>query len=165
MGYLNRQLNHMIESMETSTLSKAKSFQAEARFLRAFNYFAMVKRYGGVPLITKETPLDAPEADVYPPRNKEKDCWDFIINECLEIADLLEDNPTTAHASKWAALALASRAALYAGSIAKYGNVDLDGLVGIDAGEAEGYFKKSIEACEEIMTKSGKGLYKGSSSE
>ena len=25
---------------------------AEARFLRAYNYFAMVKRYGGVPLIT-----------------------------------------------------------------------------------------------------------------
>lgn len=160
--YLNRQLNHMIESMEASTLSKAKSFQAEARFLRAFNYFAMVKRYGGVPLITKETPMDAPEADLYPPRNTEKECWDFIINECFAIADLLDENPTTAHASKWAALALASRAALYAGSIAKYGNVDLEGLVGIDANEAERYFKKSIEACEEIMTKSGKGLYKGS---
>ena len=160
--YLNRQLNHMIESMESSTLSKAKAFQAEARFLRAFNYFAMVKRYGGVPLILKETPIDAPDEIVYPPRNKEKDCWDFIINECLEIAELLEPNPTTAHASKWAALALASRAALYAGSIAQYGQVDLDGLVGIDASEAKGYYETAAKACEEIMTKSGKGLYKGS---
>ena len=159
--YLNRQLNHMIESMETSTLGKAKAFQAEARFLRAFNYFAMVKRYGGVPLIKTETKIDADEKEVYPPRNTEKECYDFIIQECLDIAELLDPNPTTAHASKWAALALASRAALYAGSIAQWGQVDLDGLVGIDA-DPKAYYNIAIDACEEIMKSSGKGLYKGS---
>lgn len=160
--YLNRQLNHMIESMESSTFGKAKAFQAEARFLRAFNYFAMVKRYGGVPLIKKETPIDASDAEIYPPRDKEKDCWDFIINECLEVADLLEANPKSGRASKWAALALASRAALYAGSIAQYGTVQLDGILGIDAQEAKGYYETAAKACEQIMTGSGKALYKGS---
>lgn len=161
--YLNRQLNHFIESMETSTLATKELRTAEARFLRAFNYFAMVKRYGGVPLITKETQLDADESEIYPARNTEKECWDFIINECLEIAEVLEPNPESARASKWAALALAGRAALYAGSIAQWGTVQLDGLVGIDA-DPKDYYETAIKACEEIMTKSGHGLYKGSMS-
>ena len=160
--YLNRQLNHFIESMQTSMLTTAKAREAEARFLRAFNYFAMVKRYGGVPLITKETKIDADEQEIYPPRDKEKDCWDFIITEALDAANNLEENPASGRASKWAALALASRAALYAGSIAQYGTVQLDGILGIDAQEAKGYYETAIKACEEIMTKSGHGLYKGS---
>ena len=159
--YLNRQLNHFIESMETSTLSSAKAREAEARFLRAFNYFAMVKRYGGVPLIKKETKIDAGEEEIYPPRDKEKDCWDFIINEALAAAEDLEENPPTARASRWSALALAARAALYAGSIAQYGTVQMDGVLGIDADPKE-YYNIAIEACEEIMTKSGHALYKGS---
>ncbi|MCR5547586.1 MAG: RagB/SusD family nutrient uptake outer membrane protein [Bacteroidales bacterium] len=162
--YLNRQLNHFIESMETSSLSTAKARMAEARFLRAFNYFAMVKRYGGVPLITKETHLDADEAEIYPPRNKEKDCWDFIIKEATDAAGYLDANPPSGRASRWSALALAARAALYAGSIAQWGTVQLDGLVGIESSEAEGYYKQAITACEEIMGKSGHGLYKGSMS-
>ena len=160
--YLNRQLNHFIESMETSELSTAKARQAEAKFLQAFNYFAMVKRYGGVPLIKTETKLDADEKEIYPPRDKEKDCWDFIINEALDAAEYLDENPDSGRASKWAALALASRAALYAGSIAQYGTVQMDGILGIESSEAKGYYETAIKACDEIMTKSGHGLYKGS---
>ncbi len=160
--YLNRQLNHFIESIEASPLSTATKRKAEARFLRAFNYFAMVKRYGGVPLILKETPLNAPESDIYPARNSEKDCYDFIIKECLEIADILDPNPDVARASRWSALALASRAALYAGTIAKYGKVQYEGLLGFDASDADAYFDQAIKACERIMKESGHGLYKAS---
>ena len=39
---------------------------AEARFLRAFSYFAMVKRYGGVPLILKAQQLTDPEEELFP---------------------------------------------------------------------------------------------------
>lgn len=159
--YLNRQLNHFIESIRKSPLANAKAREAEARFLRAFNYFAMVKRYGGVPLVIKETSIDAPEEEIYPARNTEKECYDFIINECIEIAETLPEQPESGRAGKWAALTLAGRAALYAGSIAKYGKVQLDGLLGIPSSEAESYFKKVISACEAVMT-SGHDLYKGS---
>jgi len=43
-------------------------------------------------------------------------------------------------------LALKSRAMLYAGSIAKYGQVQLDGLVGIPASEVQRYFQMSYDA-------------------
>lgn len=160
--YLNRQLNHFIENIADSPLSNAKEAEAEARFLRAFNYFAMVKRYGGVPLITEEIPIDAEDKFIYPARDSEKKCYDFIITEALEAAEDLQDHPVTGHASKWAALALASRAALYAGSIAQYGTEQMEGLLGIPASEAKGYYETAIKACEDIMTKSGHSLYKGS---
>ena len=48
--------------------------------------------------------------------------------------------------TKYAALALKSRAAMYAASIATWGKVQIDGLVGIPANEAERFWKASYEA-------------------
>lgn len=157
--YLNRQLNHFIENIASSPLSNADLRSAEARFLRAFNYFALTKRYGGVPLIKKETAINAPDEELYPKRNTEKECWDYVISECLEIAGILEDKPEAGRASKWAALALASRAALYAGSVARYGTVQLDGILGVPASEADYYFDISAKAANRIMTESSHDLY------
>jgi len=59
-----RKLNVFIEKMETAPVDEAvrTARTAEARFLRAFAYFNMVKRYGGVPLILKAQQLsDSPE--------------------------------------------------------------------------------------------------------
>jgi len=159
--YLNRQLNHVIANIEGSPVSNAKSLKAEARFLRAFNYFAMVKRYGGVPLILKEVAIDAPEEDMYPARNTEKECYDFIIDELLDIADDLEVKPAAGKAGKGAALTLASRAALYAGCIQKYGTVALDGLNGIPAGGDRNYFQIAADAAKRVMTECGYSLYAG----
>ena len=58
-----RKLNVFIEKMETAPVDEAvrTARTAEARFLRAFAYFNMVKRYGGVPLILKAQQLsDSP---------------------------------------------------------------------------------------------------------
>ncbi len=160
--YLNRQLNHFIESIEDSPLSDKDWFKSEARFLRAYNYFSMVKRYGGVPLITKETPLDAPEEEMYPSRAKEQEVWDYVISELQEIAEFLPEKATAGRASKWAALTLLSRVALYAGSIAQYGGpLQLDGILGVPADKAEYYYKIAADAAQEVMTKSGHALYKG----
>ena len=161
--YLNRQLNYFIENISKSSLKTAELRKAEARFIRAYNYFAMVKRYGGVPLVLKATSIDAPAEEMYPARSKEADCYDFIIKECQEIAEILEPNPEAGRASRWAALTLAGRAALYAGSIAKYGTVQLDGLVGIPAEKASYYFDISKKANARIIAESGKSLYRGNS--
>ncbi len=53
--------------------------RAEVRFLRAYFYFELIKRYGGVPLVTKVlTPEEAPSI----PRATFDECIQFIINEC-----------------------------------------------------------------------------------
>ena len=159
--YLNRQLNHFIENIEGSPAENASVRKAEARFLRAFNYFAMVKRYGGVPLITKETPLNASDEEMLPKRSTEKECYDFIIDELLDIADQLDATPEAGRAGKGAALTLLSRVALYAGSIQQFGTVALDGLNGIPKGGDRNYYQISADAAHRVMTECSYALYKG----
>ncbi len=159
--YLNRQLNHFIANISNSPLTNADLKKAEARFLRAYNYFSLVKRYGGVPLITEVIAIDAPDEEMFPKRNTEQEVWDFVIKECTEIAEILEDYPAAGHAGKYAALTLLSRAALYAGSVAKYGTVALDGLNGVPADKADYYFDLSFKASERIIKESKYDLYEG----
>lgn len=158
-----RKSNEFIERVGTSPLnpSLASLRIAEARFLRAFNYFSMVKRYGGVPLITKMQTLDTPEEELYPVRNKEQEVYDFVISELDAIAYDLPERASTEYGrpSKYTALALKCRAALYAGSIAQFGTVQLDGVVGIPASAADSYYQISYDAAKEIMNSEQYSLY------
>lgn len=161
--YVLRNLNEFIERVNESPIDAelAKTRVAEARFLRAFCYFGMVKRYGGVPLITVAAQLDSPEEILYPRRNSEKEIYDFILSETEEIAGLLPEVPESGRAGKWAALALKSRAALFAATIAKYGQQQLDGLLGFPQGDAANYFQLSMQASQRIINESQHGLYDG----
>ncbi len=165
-GYrLIRDANYFMEKLSASTtLDKSfiKKRMAEARFIRAFNYFALVKRYGGVPLITKTQKVDDPKEELYPMRDKEKEIYDFIISECdLCFSDLPEKNTDAdlGRATRYAALSLKCRAALYAASIAEFGTVQLDGLVGIPADDAEGYYRTAYDAASKIISSGQFELY------
>ncbi|RYE24721.1 MAG: RagB/SusD family nutrient uptake outer membrane protein, partial [Sphingobacteriaceae bacterium] len=152
-----RTINQFIEKLPTSPLpaDQIKSKLAEARFLRAFCYFAMVKRYGGVPLIKVTQNASDPESTLYPERATEQAVYDYVISE---LDGCLTDLPETGDISrptKYAALALKSRAALYAGSIAQFGTVALGGVVGIPASASSAYYQKSFDASQAII-KSGK---------
>jgi len=157
-----RDLNLFLERDSASTLddNDKKRFYAEGRFLRANFYFEMVKRMGGVPLITSSLQYDPSKGDISSlqfPRAKESDIYDFIINEAEAIKnDLPADINEKSRASKGAALAMEARAALYAASIAKYGagtpTVSLPGgIVGIDAGKADDYYTIALRAAKEII--------------
>jgi DNA-binding cell septation regulator SpoVG len=91
----------------------------------------MVKRYGGVPLVTK--PLDyqlgADTEEFALPRAKEKEVYDLIARDLDEAIPLLKANAGRGRINKYTAYALKSRAMLYAASIAQFGSVQLDGLV------------------------------------
>lgn len=162
-----RRTNDFLQQLSQTTVLSDKEkelLNAEARFLRALHYFASVKRYGGVPLL-KEPQLYNPNdfSSLQIPRNKEVEVYDFIIEECKEIAKVLppsRGNSGKYRATKGAALALCSRAALYAGSIATYGKVQLDGVVGIPASEAPRLFTECYNASKEILGLGEYALYK-----
>lgn len=97
-----------------------KNYEFEARFLRAFFYFELVKRYKNIPLMT--TPL-TPEEAINIKQTDFKDVIKFIENECDAIALKLPVSyadfasvKETGRATKGAALALKARALLYAAS-------------------------------------------------
>lgn len=159
-GYI-REVNLFIERATAATgLSDGdkKRFIAEGRFLRAARYFELVKRMGGVPLITQSLLYEGGDpSSLQYPRAKEAEIYDFVISELEAIkVDLPADTRTKDRATRGTALAMKTRAALYAGSIAKYGattpNVSLPGgEVGIPANLANGYYTTALNAALEIM--------------
>jgi hypothetical protein len=157
-------LNEFIQKVPNSPVDETFKTNrvAEARFLRAYAYFAMVKRYGGVPLMTTALEIDAPEDSLYPRREKEQVIYDFVLSECDAIADVLPEVQSAddyGRPSKYAAIALKCRAALYAASIAKFGTVQLDGLVGIDASKAGYYYQAAFDAADAIIKSHKFSLY------
>lgn len=159
--YIIRNLNQFIKRVPDSPIdNETKKLRvAEARFIRAFNYFSMVKRYGGVPLITKAASLDDPEEVLYPKRNSEKELYDFVISEMDAIAEDLVATNDFGRPTKWTALALKSRAALYAGSIAQFGSMQLNDLLGIPQSQASDYYQKAFDASLAIINSGAFQLY------
>ena len=159
-----RSTNEIIEILEEATFDPDLVIQkvAEARWLRAFMYFELVKRYGGVPLIIAPQSIDEPIEDLFVSRNSEKEIYDFVASEMNELVNILPDsysNDDFGRPTKWAAYALKSRAMLYAGSIAKYGTIQLDGILGISSGEANSYYQKSYDASMAIINGGMHSLY------
>ena len=144
----------------------ADAWMGDAHFIRAYCYFAMVKRYGGVPILREPQEYVGDIESLKVPRDTEKACYDFIAQDLDEAFRLLPDNEEIlgkGRATKYAALALKSRAMLYAGSIARYGTVDLNGLVGIDKALANDYFELAYKAVKELEKSKKFSLYRKNS--
>ncbi|MDB5022218.1 MAG: RagB/SusD domain protein, partial [Pedobacter sp.] len=168
-----RDLNLAIENVDkfgAGTLSEIQRTQlkAEFRFIRAYLYFEMVKRMGGVPLITTQMIYDFGGDPTYlqTPRAKEAEVYDFIGTELDAIKEDIGNAGSVSRANKYTCMALKSRAMLYAGSIAKYNAlltpniVTPGGEVGIPADRAAEYFQKSLDASKEVLA-GPYSLYKG----
>lgn len=127
----------------------------QAYFARAFMYFQMVKRYGGVPLILEVQDVSLDPQLLKVPRSTEKQTYDQVLSDFNKAITLLQGKSI----GRWepnldAAYALKSRAALYAGSIAQFdGMLPLkkNGLVGINSSEANNYYTQSLEASRKLM--------------
>lgn len=151
-------------------LAESKRWKYEARFLRAYFYFELVKRYGGVPLFTEALSYDADLTSVA--RNTLSECFTFIVNESDSAAanlplvyPLAED---LGRATRAAALALKSRALLYKASelfnnttwAGGYGNTELISVTGDRAAA----WKAAADAAKAVIDLTGLALdnnYKG----
>ncbi|MDR1723389.1 MAG: RagB/SusD family nutrient uptake outer membrane protein [Tannerella sp.] len=156
-----RRVHEFMEKIPEASLSQTLKdrYMAEAYFLRAFEYFTMVKRFGGVPLIREAQQLTGDIDELKVPRSTEEEMWNFIAEDLDKAIAGLPETVTGAEqfrATKYAAYALKSRAMLYAGSIARYGQVQIGGLTGIPADKANAYFSLSLAAAEAII---GSGKY------
>lgn len=145
-------------------------YLGEAKFIRAYCYFGSVRRLGGVPIVTEMLDdqfegNDSENAGLYVKRSTEKETWDFILKELTEAAGLLPDKwgDNNYRATKWAALGLKSRVALWAASVSKYWNkapiantyrAVSEKLAYMESSYADAYYQQCIDASEQII-KSG----------
>ena len=103
-----------------NSLKDIRMWRAEARFLRAYFHFELLKRYGPIPIVTSTLSINGNYENT--PRPTMKEVVDFIAKECDIAADTLELTPwrnvndAFGRATKGAVLALKSRLLLYAAS-------------------------------------------------
>jgi hypothetical protein len=131
------------------------SLLGEARFLRAFFYEGMAKRYGGVPIVTEvQDPVNGDPAVLNVPRNTEYDTWKFIYADLKFAMDNMVATSESGRANKYVAAALMSRSMLYAGRSAKYTQylgfsteaAVQGGFAGMDPAKANEFFQYSYDA-------------------
>jgi hypothetical protein len=105
------------QEVYTGRLAEIKRWKYEGRFLRAFYYFELIKRYGGVPIITDALTLGDDYSGIN--RNTLQECVQFIVDECDAAAEQLPAkyvDGDLGRVTKGAALALKAKVLLYAAS-------------------------------------------------
>ncbi len=165
-GYtLIRALNNLIEKIPSATAfsSETEKNQAlgEVRFMRAYVYFSLVQRYGGVPLVKKvsQLPASGDPSGLYQARDKAVDIYNFVESEMDAAIGLMSTDPTVYQFNKWSGLAYKARAMLHAASIAKYDQVQLNGLIGIPAEQASHFFESARDAAKLLIETGPYALY------
>ena len=136
--YINRV--PMLELLPNGQSARA-AYRSEARFLRAWLYFQLLRRYGGIPLMGDS--IRQITDNVQLPRASFSDCVNYIVSECDNIKDSLRtsamvNSNTYGRITQGAAMALKAETLLYAASpLFNGGNIDgsnpLTGYTSFDA--------------------------------
>ena len=176
-GYrVMRDINRLIEVLPTYKdkfpENEYNHFLGEGYFARGYMYYALAKRWGGVPLITSV--LKYPEntaAELEVPRATEEETWNQALSDMDSAAILLgENSPQRGMVNKYVAHAFRSTAALYAGCIAKYNTLTGFGqktkvrVIGFDPATAPAsankYFAEAYKSAMAVITSNKYSLYR-----
>ncbi len=177
---LIRDANKLIEGLTAykdnySNEAVYNDYVGQAYFVRAYSYYQMARRYGGVPLVTEviQYPASSDKLERY--RSSEEDTWNQILADFDTAAELMQpESALRGYANKYVALAFKAEAMLYAGSVAKYNSTVSGNLTGIgsksgnrvigfgdNAQELSAkWFAEAYKAAREVMTEGGYSLYK-----
>jgi hypothetical protein len=136
-------INHIDGNAEILTLNGQQlidQYKAEARALRAWFYFCLLRQYGPVVLLgDEEVPVD--QKDIQFPRHSFDECVKFVTDELDAAAAVLPNEPSRngqksdleyGRITKGIALAIKSRLLLYAASPLYNGNTEYAGYTNTD---------------------------------
>jgi starch-binding outer membrane protein, SusD/RagB family len=139
-------------------------YVAAAKFFRAWHHFFLLKRYGGVPVITTVPDVNGPELQA--PRNTRYEVIDQILADLNDaIAGLpLEQAITNAekgHLSKWAAEAFKARVLLYEATWRRYTGTTTDfvGSAGPAADQVAAFLTEAAALAKDVIQKGGYKLW------
>lgn len=138
-----------------------QDYKAQARFLRAYYYWYLVRRYGPVPLIKEEIDYTAEYEELAIPRSSYDECVEYIVNELVLAAKDLPAEPRAARAvtrpTRGAALGLRAKVLLYAASPYVNGNTemsdlkDMNGRILISQEYDESKWAKAAAAAKDVI--------------
>jgi hypothetical protein len=144
-----RTINYCLQNINNCKDETVKNkYTGVCYFFRAYFYFQKVRRYGDVPWydqVLKSTD----DALLYKARDDRGLVMDKVMEDLDNAADLLPSTKDIARVTKWTALALKSRAALYEGTFRKYHGLP----------DADKYLTLAANAAEDFIDNSGYTLY------
>jgi hypothetical protein len=163
-------LNELYEN-EDLTPEEVTDVRGQARFLRAYFYWLLLRKFGPIPILPPEGADYTKSYDELAyPRKTYDECVAFITSE-LEIAatELFEkrDNLNIARPTKGAALAVRAKVFLYAASPLVNGNTEMADFINKDGQQLipqeyneEKWAKAAAAARDMIEYSETSGLYK-----
>lgn len=154
--------NYLIQKIDAEGPGLSETFRKTAKgqmyFLRALQYFDMVRIYGGVPLVTTVQANSATDETIRVPRATSSECFTQIAKDLDSAAALLPmiwDAPTTNYGRLTAAGALAMKSRVLLTAASPLFNTDWD-----NPGNAK--WQKALDAglqAETALTTAGYGLF------
>lgn len=105
--------NTVLENLGVASPENALAFEAEAKFVRAYAYFNLVRLFGDIPLVDRV--LSAEDKEISFTRVPTSEIYDFIISDLLVAVSGL-DNTYKTRASRAAAQTLLAKAYLTVGT-------------------------------------------------
>lgn len=154
-------LINKVDQNTAFTEEEVLDIKGQARFLRAYFYWLLLKRYGPIPLMPASG-VDYTKSydELSIPRNTYEECVDFIAEEMKQAAKELperRDNLNIARPTRGAALAVRAKAYLYGASPLANGNtemadfVDKTGRKLIPQKYSEEKWAKAAAACRDVI--------------
>ncbi len=177
---LLRDANYLIENLPAHAGSFPETtynhYLGEAYYVRATVFYAMARRFGGIPLVTHVIKYPASSDELEVPRSSEEDTWNQVLADYDMAVSLMQSkSPKSGYSNKYVALSFKAEAMLYAGCVAKYNETvsgRLTGLgektgirvIGFDEGswqvDSKKYFTEAYKAASEVIKNGGYSLYK-----
>lgn len=137
-----------------------QDYKAQARFLRAYYYWYLLRRYGPIPLIKEELDYTAEYEKLAIPRSSYDECVEYIVNELVLAAKDLPLKRTAraiTRPTRGAALGLRAKVLLYAASPYVNGNTemaelqDMNGRMLISQEYDERKWAKAAAAAKDVI--------------
>ena len=162
--------------MNTEMTDKERlDYKGQARFVRAYYYWLLLRRYGPVPIVPNEG-IDYTQSyeQIAIPRNSYEEVVDYISNEMIQAAKEIQytkrDGENCARPTKGACLATRSLALIYSASPLANGNndtyakslVDDKGKALLNSTYKEEKWAKAAAACKDVMELGVYDLYHAS---
>lgn len=162
--------------MNTEMTDKERlDYKGQARFVRAYYYWLLLRRYGPIPIVPNEG-IDYTQSyeQIAIPRNSYEEVVDYISNEMIQAAKEIQytkrDGENCARPTKGACLATRALALIYSASPLANGNndtyakslVDDKGKALLNSTYKEEKWAKAAAACKDVMELGVYDLYHAS---
>lgn len=156
---------HNIDMNPTMRPEEKLDYKGQARFVRAYFYWLLLRKYGPVPIMPEEG-IDYTQSydEIATPRSSYEEVADFISSEMVQAARELQylrrtDNENIARPTRGAALATRAYALIFAASPLANGNndefaqalVDDQGRRLLSQDYSEEKWAKAAAACKDVM--------------